>query len=227
MSKSQYQNPKAKSPNQVWSTDFFILRIFRLKILYIFFILDEYSRFLLHFSVSAKPSAVSCARALLETTEKYGSPEIILSDRDSRFRGKFRQTLKQKEIKHRRIPPRCPLFNSRAERFVGSMRRELLNHLLPFSRKEALFYLSEYQLYYNFLRPHQGIDQKTPAELYFGIADKKPPPSSPLLFREGLGESGNSVRGSRNLQVANSIDQIKRIKLAGGLLNSYYFKKAA
>ena len=105
MRKSKYQNPKAKYPNQVWSVDFFILRIFRLKILYIFFILDEYSRFLLHFSVSPRPSAVSCARALLETTEKHGSPEIVLSDRDSRFKGKFRQTLMQKKIKHQRIPP--------------------------------------------------------------------------------------------------------------------------
>ena len=202
--KSKYQNPKAKHPNQVWSIDFFILRIFQLKIIYFFFILDEYSRYLLHFSVSTKPSAVSCTRALLETIEKYGLPEIILSDRDSRFKGKFRQTLKQMKIKHRRIPPRCPLFNCRAERFVGSVRRELLNHILPFSQKEAIFYLSEYQIYYNLFRPHQGIDQRTPAELYFGIVNEKPPPDGIL-----------------------NINQISRIKLAGGLLNSYYFKKAA
>jgi transposase InsO family protein len=200
--KSKCQSSNAKYKNQIWSVDFFILRIFRLKILYIFFILDEYSRFLLHFSVSPRPSAVSCARVLLETTERHGSPEIILSDRDSRFKGKFRQTLKQMKIKHQRIPPRCPLFNCRAERFVGSVRRELLNHILPFSRKEVIFYLSEYQLYYNFLRPHQGIDQKTPAELYFGIANEKPPPFSPL-------------------------SKINKIKFAGGLLNSYWFDKAA
>ena len=202
--KSKYQNPRAKYPNQIWSIDFFILRIFHLKILYLFFILDEYSRYLLHISVSTKPSAVSCARALLETTDKYGSPEIILSDRDSRFKGEFRKTLKQMRIKHRRIPPRCPLFNCRAERFVGSLRRELLNHILPFSQKEVIFYLSEYKFYYNFLRPHQGIDQRTPADLYFGIANEKPPPNGVL-----------------------DINQIDRIKLAGGLLNSYYFKKAA
>ena len=82
------------------------------------------------------------------------------------------------------------------------MRRELLNHILPFSQKEVIFYLSEYQIYYNFFRPHQGIDQRTPAEMYFGIAAEKPPPFS-------------------------SNAKIKRTKFAGGLLNSYYFDKAA
>ena len=202
MRKSKYQNPKAKYPNQIWSVDFFIIRIFRLKILYIFFILDEFSRYLLHFSISSRPSSKSCSQELTKTMEKYGPPEIVLSDRDSRFKGKFRQTLKQMKIKHRRIPPRCPLFNSRAERFVGSIRRELLNHILPSSRREAIFYLSEYQIYYNFFRPHQGIDQRTPAELYFGITKEKPPPGLPF-------------------------PKINKIKFAGGLLNSYYFDKAA
>ncbi|MCX5868615.1 MAG: DDE-type integrase/transposase/recombinase [Proteobacteria bacterium] len=217
MRKSKYQNPKAKYPNQIWSIDFFILRIFHLKILYLFFILDEYSRYFLHFSVSIKPSAVSCAREPKKTITIFGTPEIIISDRDSRFKGEFRKTLEQMRIKHRRIPPRCPLFNCRAERFVGSVRRELLNHILPFSQKETLFYLSEYQLYYNFLRPHQGIDQKTPAEMYA------------LPYHSPPHRGGRARVGVNNHEPSPFpfLPKINKIKLAGGLLNSYYFKKAA
>jgi len=57
---------------------------------------------------------------------------------------------------------KAPNMNSIAERFIGSVRREILDHFIIFSRIQLYNILREYVEYYNTKRPHQGIEQRVP-----------------------------------------------------------------
>ena len=63
-------------------------------------------------------------------------------------------------------------MNSTAERFVGSVRREVLTFFLLLSEKQTRGILTEYIEYYNELRPHQGIDQNIPQGVSHNIQEK-------------------------------------------------------
>ena len=65
-------------------------------------------------------------------------------------------------IKEVRTSIQAPDMNAIVERFVGSVRREALDHFLIFNRNQVKNILAEYISYYNTKRPHQGIDQDTP-----------------------------------------------------------------
>ena len=67
-------------------------------------------------------------------------------------------------IKQVKTSIQAPNMNSIAERFVGSVRREALDHFLIINRNQVKNILAEYIAYYNTKRPHQGIDQHIPKE---------------------------------------------------------------
>ncbi len=57
---------------------------------------------------------------------------------------------------------KAPNMNSIAERFIGSVRREILDHFILFNQNQLYAILKEYIEYYNTKRPHQGIEQRVP-----------------------------------------------------------------
>jgi putative transposase len=75
---------------------------------------------------------------------------------------------------------KAPNINSIAERFIGSVRREILDHFIRFSRQQLYKILIEYIVYYNTKRPHQGIEQKIPKGHIICVEGKIK--SRPILF---------------------------------------------
>jgi putative transposase len=86
----------------------------------------------------------------------------LTRDRDSTFVPGFDAVFRSEGVEVVRTPYRAPTANAIAERWVGSVRRECLDHLLIVSEAHLRHVLTTYIEYYNEARPHQGLDQRTP-----------------------------------------------------------------
>ena len=91
-----------------------------------------------------------------------GEKKYLLRDRDSKFTGGFDEVFRSEGVEVIRLPFRAPRSNSFCERWVGTARRELLDHVLVFGRRHLERVLREFLEHYHQARPHQGIDQRRP-----------------------------------------------------------------
>jgi Integrase core domain len=92
----------------------------------------------------------------------YGMMNTGIHDRDRVYGADFATRIVGLGIQSIRTPVRSPLADSFAERFVGTARRECLDHLLLFGRRHLERVLSEFLKHYNQARPHQGLGQRPP-----------------------------------------------------------------
>jgi putative transposase len=120
------------------------------------------------------PPSAWVARQLQEATPFGIQPEYLIHDNDSIFVSKeLQEFLINTKIISVRTVYRAPWQNGICERTVGILRRELLDHMIPFNEKHLEYLFSEYiHRYYNPNRTHQGIDRQTP------ILSKKSPKTS-------------------------------------------------
>jgi transposase InsO family protein len=106
---------------------------------------------------------------------------ILLHDRDSRFTTAFDRVFACEGLTVVRTPPHCPWANGYAERWVGSARRECLDHLLILNERHLQRVLAEYTTFYNERRPHQGLGQQCP------VPRPPDPGEGPVRCRDVLG----------------------------------------
>ncbi|MBA3066724.1 transposase family protein [bacterium] len=150
-------------PHQVWQMDITTVKIFWFISAYIFVAIDDYSRAVITFSVSLKPSADWIENILLKAFTTRGKPEAVRTDNGGQFISQqFKSFLKNMNISHLRCPPRYPLLNGKVERFFLSLKTELLNRISINSFRQLKQLVAEYIAYYNFYRPHQGINMQIP-----------------------------------------------------------------
>jgi hypothetical protein len=81
----------------------------------------------------------------------------LIHDRDPLFTGKFTDILESVGCKTKLIPPKTPEYNGYMESFIGSFKRECLNHLILTSEEQLRYVIGEYLEYYNHERPHAGL----------------------------------------------------------------------
>ena len=86
----------------------------------------------------------------------------LIRDRDSKYILAFDGVFDAEGIQTVKTPPRAPRANAICERFVGSLRRECLDHVLVIGVLQLVRILKEYSSYFNHSRPHQGIGQRIP-----------------------------------------------------------------
>jgi len=89
---------------------------------------------------------------------------FLLRDRDSKFTVTFDEVLKSEGVEVMRLPFRAPRANAHSERWVRTVRREVLDRMLIFGRRHLESVLVEFVDHYNQARPHQGIEQRRPCE---------------------------------------------------------------
>ena len=89
-------------------------------------------------------------------------PKYLLHDRDSKYASHFSAVATGSGIQELRTPYRAPRANGICERYMGSLRRECLNHALILNDRHLLRVVREYTRYFNQERPHQGIGQRIP-----------------------------------------------------------------
>jgi hypothetical protein len=102
------------------------------------------------------------AQQLREATPYGQAPQYLIRDNDRKFGSNFARVASTSGIKILRTPYRTPQANAVCERFLGSVRRECVDHLLIFHEKQLSRLLQAYVVFFNQARPHQGTRQRIP-----------------------------------------------------------------
>jgi putative transposase len=151
----------------IWACDFLQVTDLFFRSLFAFFIIDLHSRQVIHVGVTRSPSDTWTAQQLREATAYGQGPKYLIRDRDSKFGPSFARVAATSGIKILKTPYHAPRANAICERYLGSVRRECLDHLFILQEKQLHRVLRAYTQYFNQARPHQGIGQQIP-EKYNG-----------------------------------------------------------
>jgi putative transposase len=142
---------------QIWACDFLPVTDLLFHSLSAFFIIELRSRKVIHVGVTRAPTDAWVAQQLREATAYGQGPKYLIQDNDSKFGTGFARVAHTSRIEILKTPYHAPRANAICERFLGSVRRECLDHLLILHEKQLHRVLNAYVLYFNRARPHQGI----------------------------------------------------------------------
>jgi putative transposase len=149
---------------EVWACDFLQTYDLLFRALFVFVIIELSSRRLVHFGVTRNPTDAWLAQQLREATPFGEGPRYLIRDNDSKYGRLFERVALGTAIEVLRTPFGAPKANAICERFLGSVRRESLDHFLILSEGHLHWVMREYQRYFNHTRPHQGVGQRIPCQ---------------------------------------------------------------
>jgi putative transposase len=171
---SKYLMRRKGSPSQAWKTflqnhvkdmvsvDFFTVPTIRFQILYVFVVLAHERRRILHLAVTAHPTAEWTAQQLREAFPWETAPRLLLRDRDRIFGHEFVQQMEAMGITEVLSTPRSPWQRAFVERFIGTIRRECLDHVIVFNENCLRRHLQSFTDYYHRSRTHLSLKKDTP-----------------------------------------------------------------
>jgi putative transposase len=149
---------------QIWACDFLPVTDLFFHSLFALFIIELKSRKVIHVGVTRFPTDTWTAQQLREATAYGAGPKYLIRDNDSKFGVGFARLATTSHIEILKTPYHAPRANAICERFLGSVRRECLDHLLIVHEKQLHRVLNAYVHYFNRARPHQGIQQQIPEQ---------------------------------------------------------------
>ena len=171
---AKYMERRHGPPSQGWKTflrnhaphiaaiDLFVVPTIGFKLLYGLVILRLGRRQLVWIGVTANPTAEWIAQQITEAFPWDQAPRYLLRDRDASYGTIVTQRLRAMGIRDRPIAPRSPWQNGHVERFIGSIRRECLNHVVIFGQAHLCRVLKTYAGYYNGVRTHLALGKDAP-----------------------------------------------------------------
>jgi len=164
--------------SQIAAMDFFVVPMWNFTPLYVFFIIHHATREILHVNVTAHPN-MQWLRQNLKEAFADGSiiPRYLVHDNDPVFVHSRRFMENVLSIAPLRTAPHSPWQNAYAERFVGTIRRELTDHVIPLSEAHLRNLVREYMRHYNEDRTHSSIGRDSP----HGRPRAGMPPDRPLI----------------------------------------------
>src|SRR6266540_4150096 len=130
--------------------------------LFAFLVLGHGRRQLLWFAVTRNPSAEWLAQQIAEAFPWNTAPSYLVRDNDRAYGEAFRRRIRAMGIRDRPISPRSPWQNPYAERLIGTLRRECLDHVLIVSERHLRRMLASYSSYYNESRTHLALEKDAP-----------------------------------------------------------------
>jgi transposase InsO family protein len=137
--------------------DFFVVPTVRFRLLWVWFAIDHGRRRILHFNITESPTAAWVIQQLRETFPNEPEHRFLIYDNDAIFSPAVTSAIRSFEIDPKRTAFRSPWQNGTAERVVGSVRRELLDHVVVLNEDHLRRLLREYVDYYNNERVHTSI----------------------------------------------------------------------
>lgn len=162
-------------PSQRWRTflknhmpqtaacDFFVVPTATFRLLYCFLILSHDRHRIVHFNVTAHPTAEWTAQQMVEAFPGGGPiPKYLIRDRDGIYGSYFRKRVQNTGIREVVTSRKSPWQNPYVERVIGSVRRECLDHVIVFSEGHLRRVLKAYVHYYNKSRPHLAFMRNAP-----------------------------------------------------------------
>jgi putative transposase len=161
-------------PSQTWRTflanhvpdlvsiDFFTVPTTRLRVLFVLVVLAHHRRRVVHFNVTEHPTAAWAAQQIVDAFPDEAAPAYLLRDRDQVYGQTFRHRAKGMGIREVVTAPQSPWQNPFAERLIGSIRRECLNHMLVLGERHLRRILTRYFAYYHQARTHLALGKDAP-----------------------------------------------------------------
>jgi putative transposase len=143
--------------------DFLVVPTVTFRMLYVFFVFSLKRRRLLHVNVTAHPHQAWTAQQVVEAVAFDTEIARLIRDRDGIYGGAFNSRVDHLGIEQIKTAPRSPWQNGYAERFVGTLRRELLDHVIVLGEHHLLRLVRSHASYYNEDRPHMALDRDAPA----------------------------------------------------------------
>jgi len=167
--------PRDPGPRKRWLTflrnhkeaiaamDFFTVPTVTFGVLYCFFVISHERRRILHFNITKHPTSLWIVQQLRETFPFDSTSRFLLFDRDAKYGLEVPVAVRSLSIHPVRTSFESPWQNGTAERWVGSCRRDLLDHVIALNERHLKRLLSEYVGYYQEDRTHLGLAKQTPA----------------------------------------------------------------
>jgi putative transposase len=171
---SKYMVRHPKPPSQTWRTflknqatqlvsvDFFTVPTALFQVLFVFIVIQHDRRRLVHFNLTAHPTAEWTARQILEAFPFETAPRYLLRDRDRIYGEAFCKQVAVMNIKEVLSAPRSPWQRAYVEPVIGSIRRDCLDHMIILDEEGLRRVLSSYVLYYHKSRLHLSLDKESP-----------------------------------------------------------------
>jgi putative transposase len=165
-----------RPPSTTWGTfvrlhlagtiavDFLTVPTATFRTLYVFVVLSLERRLLLHVNVTAHPYAAWAAQQMVEAMGPEVRAVRLIRDRDGIYGRAFDERVGGLGLKTLRIAPRSPWQNGYAERFVGTLRRELLDHVIVLGERHLLRMVRDQARCYNLDRPHMSLSGDAPVQ---------------------------------------------------------------
>jgi hypothetical protein len=163
-----------RPPSQTWRTfltnhlpalgsmDFFTVPTVTGRILFVFVVLLHHRRQIVHFNVTEHPTAAWTAQQVVEAFPDDTAPRWLLRDRDAIYGEAFRQRVAGMGIGEVLSAPSSPWQNPYAERLIGSIRRDCLNHVVVLGEQHLRRVLAGYLAYYHGSRTHLALAKDAP-----------------------------------------------------------------
>ncbi len=170
---AKYMVRRRQPPSQTWRTflanhraqlvaaDFFVVPTATCRLLFVLVILAHERRHIVQVAVTAHPTAAWTAQQLREACPGDEAPRYVLHDRDHAFDG-WADTAKAMGMDDLLTAPRSPWQNAYVERFIGSARRECLDHVIVCSATGLQRLMHRYTAYYERSRTHLSLDKDAP-----------------------------------------------------------------
>ena len=171
---AKYMAKRRPGSGQTWKTflrnhasgigavDFLVVPTINFRLLFVLVILRHERRRLTLLSVTDHPTAQWIAGQITEAFPWDSAPTHLIRDRDACYGGAFKRRLAVMGIRDHPIAPRSPWQNGHAERLIGSIRRECLDHIVIFGETHLRQVLKAYAAYYNHVRTHLALTKDAP-----------------------------------------------------------------
>jgi transposase InsO family protein len=172
---AKYMVKRRGRPSQGWRTflrnhapdvaamDLFVVPTIGFDLLYAFIIVRLDRRELVWINVTTNPTAEWVARQITEAFPWDGAPRYMIRDRDQIYGAVVTRRLHAMGIRDKPTAPASPWQNGFAERLIGSIRRECLDHIIVLGEAHLRRILKSYAAYYNCLRTHRSLHKDAPA----------------------------------------------------------------
>jgi putative transposase len=142
--------------------DFFTVPTVSFLVLYCLFVIEHARRKILHFRVTPHPNSDWVVQQLREAFPETTPYRYAILDRDSEFDSEVLGALRSMGLKPKRTSRKAPWQNGVAERWVGSCRRELLDHVIPLDEQHLQRLIADFIRYYHADRIHDSLGKDTP-----------------------------------------------------------------
>jgi putative transposase len=163
-----------KPPSQTWKTfltnhadslasmDLFVVPTVTFHRLFVFVVLSHERRRVVHINITTAPTSQWVAQQLREAFPFETAPRYLIRDRDGIYGETVHRCLASLNIEEIVTAPRSPWQNGYCERLIGTLRRELLDHVIVWNEGYLRRLLAAYLAYYHQARPHMGLDHNAP-----------------------------------------------------------------